>query len=123
MAREEIRAAGWGTAVFFWALALIIVGSAIVWWAQPYFIAKETQTMRQSNAYVTTQQTALNDFMAEYNRLEVRKAELRSGDEANAEMIRAIEGQQAGIVNQMKQRAALIPDHVSIDIRAFLSGR
>lgn len=122
--RDETKAVGLFTAGWFYVVLLVIATSAIGWYVYPYFVGQETKVIRASNAYITTQQTALNDFKAEYDRLEVRKAQLKADDPAkNAEMIQAIEGQQVGITNQMKQRATLIPDNVPSDIRAFLSGR
>ena len=118
--RDMFTATGW----VIWGFILLVAISAGLYFVQPYFIAKETQTIRQSNAYVTSKQVALTTFKADYDRLEVQLSSLRhDGVEKNKDLISALEGQEQGIIRQMKQEAGLIPDQVQPDVRAFLSSK
>lgn len=68
----------------------------------PWQVKMQTGMIRNSNSYITTQQSALREFRSSF-------------DDASTP------GQRNSIVRQMHEIADLIPDDVQPDIRAFLS--
>lgn len=113
---------GVGTKIFVWLLVLSLGGAAVNYLVMPLFVHQETKIIRQSNSYITSKQSALATFKADYDNLEVRRLELQR-DPANREIVAAVEGQQAGLIRQMQQEAQLIPNEVPDHIRQFLAGR
>lgn len=116
--RKELRAGGWLTVAFLWFVILAVVGTAIWYFALPYFVGRERQVIVQSQGYVNSQITALRSMKADYDAVEVRLAETE-----DVTMQNALKAQQAGIVRQMKQIVDTIPGSVPLDIAAFLGGR
>ena len=68
----------------------------------PWDMQMRTGMIRNSNSYVTTQQTALRQFMLSYE---------------NART----DGQRNADIEQMREEADLIPGYVPPDIAAFLA--
>ena len=69
----------------------------------PWEVHMKTEMIRNSNSYVTTQQTALRQLRSSY-------------DDAMSV------GQKNSIIRQMREIADLIPNDVQPDIRLFLNG-
>jgi hypothetical protein len=67
----------------------------------PWQVKMQTGMIRNSNSYITTQQSALRQMRSDY-------------EDAQSD------GQRAAIVRQMHQIADLIPNDTQPDIRAFL---
>lgn len=111
----------WLIGIFCVGLVLTALANAAGLITMPWVVKKQTQIIRASNSYVTTQQTALESFLTEYRRLDVQQAGLRH-DPANAELVRALDGQKLAILGQMRQVAGLIPNDVPPDV-AVLIGR
>ena len=91
------------------ALGLVLLGFAttvvsrafnLAWF--PWEIKMQTGMIRNSNSYITTQQTALRQFRASYE---------DAGTDA----------QRLAIARQMHEIADLIPNDVQPDIASFLS--
>jgi hypothetical protein len=82
---------------------LIILGGlqAVGLIALPFVTHQQTMIFRQSNGYITAQQTALRSFMHDYEG--------------------ASTGQKAVILEQMREIADLIPSDVQPDVRTFLA--
>ena len=128
--REETKAIGtgmsFGTVVFLWILALAIVGGGIELSVQSWFTNKQTEITRNTNAYVTSKQSALRDLKAGWDSIEVDLAKYQS-DQKNGvdrtDLISSLQAQQNGIVRQMKEEADLIqnPEFLQADIRQFLA--
>ncbi len=118
--KEEAKEAGHATVWWFWGLAIAMVSLGIIYAVQPYFVAKETQTTRQSNAYITSKQSALRTFKSDYDNLATRKASLPN-DKSSTQISDALDAQMAGIIRQMKEEADKIPGNVPSDIVPFLS--
>ncbi len=68
----------------------------------PWEIKMQTGMIRNSNSYITTQQTALRQFRGAYETAET-------------------DGQRAAIIQQMHEIADLIPDNVQPDIQIWLA--
>ncbi len=90
-------------------VALLVIGGLaevtsrafnLAWF--PWQVKMQTGMIRASNSYLTTQQTALRQFRADY-------------EDA------ATDGQKAAIVRQMHGIADTIPDDLQPDIRTFLA--
>jgi len=94
----------------------LVVGSVIGYYTiLPWFYGQQFKAVRQSNPYVTTQQTALVQLYNSYTSLETKK---RGADPGT---ISAMEAQQAAIILQMRQVAILIPGNVPPEIQGFLA--
>jgi Tfp pilus assembly protein PilN len=113
---ETARFLGISTAIWFWFLLLTACGIGFFWKIEPYFMQQETQNTRQSNAYITSKQSALRTWMLSWQELDNQRREIK--DPALRE---GVEAQQKGIVRQMKQDADTIPNSVQPDIKSFLS--
>lgn len=103
---------------FVW-LAIAIATTFAVLIIRPYLMNLEYKGTRSSDSYVTTQQTALVDLKTEYDTLTVKMSQLKGSPE-NKEIVEGMGGQQKAFINQMKQKAALIPGKVPDDIQKFL---
>ena len=121
--KDIMKATGIWFYVFVIFIVTCIVGGFVYYAVMPYAMNKETQIIRNTNQYVTTGQTGLTTFKADYDKLEVKKAELSKADaKGNAKIISAMEAQQAGIVRQMKQICATLrPEQIPPDIQAIIS--
>lgn len=93
---------------FGFVLFLVILGGAMAFIGQvydlawyPFKIQMQTGMIRNSNSYITTQQTALREFRTDYETADS-------------------EGQKNAILRQMHQIADLIPGQVQPDIDSFL---
>jgi hypothetical protein len=98
--RNWILGTFFGIAVIVGLAALASAAFSLAWF--PWQVQMQTGMIRNSNSYLTTQQTALRNFRIDY--------ELASTNE-----------QRAAIVNQMHQIADLIPGEVPSDIQLFLT--
>lgn len=120
-ARDEFKLMGLGALAWIFIVVLAVAGLAVSLYVQPWAISRERENVVQSNAWVQTQVTALVDFEAGYDALEVRVADFKD-DPKNADLVRGLRAQQAGIVRQMRQKVAeLPPTKVPPDIAAFLA--
>ena len=89
-------------------LLLLLIGSVGYYVVQPYFIAKETQTIRHSNPYVTSKQQAIVTLQADLAALETRKREfILRGDVSNG-VISSLDAQIEGIHRQIAQERAIL---------------
>jgi hypothetical protein len=82
--------------------AATIISSAFNLAWMPWQVHLQTQIIRNSNSYITTQQAALRAFRADYDG--------------------ASPGQRAALIRQMREIADTIPSDVQPDIAAFLGG-
>lgn len=113
-----------GIAIGWWILIVgLILGTAMLFAnCDAWFVEKQTHVTRESNAYITSKQTALRSLKNSYDMLEERIVEI--GDvPANKEIVGSFRTQQRGIVMQMRELADLIPKDVQPDIREFLDKR
>ena len=123
--KQTLKEVGVGTAAWFYGVlilcitvAVISVGSLYLW---PLYIHKQTEMVHNSNSYAITGQTSLVTMKSNYDSVEVKKLELRKSD-GNVDVIKALEGQQAGIIRQMKQTVgSMNPKDVPVDIKDFLA--
>lgn len=106
---SELRSLRNGALVFVIGIMLIAGVATVVsrtfdlaWF--PWEVKMKTGMIRASNSYITTQQTALRQFRADYETADT-------------------DGQKLAIVRQMHQIADTIPDDVQPDIRSFLAVR
>jgi len=80
----------------------------------------ETQVMRQTQQYRTTQETKLADWMASYDDAEKQIALVKDDPEAVA----TLRANQAGIVRQMKvfvSSGQIAKENVPTDVQEFLA--
>ena len=92
-----------GTVVAVGAIGLVTVAAGrlmdLAWF--PWQVKMQTSMIRNSNSYITTQQSALRNFRMAY-------------DDASTS------GQKLGVVRQMREIADTIADDVQPDIATFL---
>lgn len=110
----------WGCSAVWWLVGLAVIGMVITvgWYLlRPTLYNLDTQAIRQSNQYVTTQQTQLRQWHAAWSRID---ADIAAGKTPEPQG----RAQQRAIVDQMRQAAdTLQPDQVPPDIAAFIATR
>ena len=104
------------TAVWFWAVLLVLVTAAIVYTALPFFVEREGQVYRAANSYVISKQQELLMLRQQYEDLAARASQ---SDGETASLLR---GQQRAILDRMRSEAALIPGDVPSGVAALLTG-
>jgi hypothetical protein len=120
-AKDEFKLMGLGALAWIFIVILGAAGLAVSLYLQPWAISRERENVVQSNAWVQTQVTALVDFQSSYAALDVRVADFKD-DPKNAELVKGLRAQQAGLIRQMRQKVAeLPPGKVPADIAAFLA--
>jgi hypothetical protein len=117
--RDSVRDQGFlGCSLVVWVIALFVILSLLTlggYLLRPIFYNLDTQAVRQSNQYVTTQQTQLRSWYTAWQRLD---AEIAAGRTPEAQG----RAQQRAIVEQMRQAAdTMTPDQVPTDVAAFLA--
>lgn len=90
-------------------LGLMLIGSIGYYFAQPYFIARETQTIRHSNPYVTSKKQAIATMESDLAALETRKQFFLHQD-VSREVIESLDAQIAGIRQQINQERVILFD-------------
>jgi hypothetical protein len=91
-------------------VVVLIVGSFSLGF-EPWRLHQENRIIHASNSYITTQRTALVMLNEQYYAVHSRRVAL-ANDPA---MMEALQGQERGIVNRMKEIASLIPNDVPQD--------
>jgi hypothetical protein len=114
---DGLRFMGYSTFTWFWIVLLTTCTIGFFLKMEPYFTQQETQITRESNAYVTSKQTALRSWMLGWQDLEVQKEQIQT-----LSLREAVSAQQKGIVRQMKEEADTIsPGYIPMDIKTFLA--
>jgi hypothetical protein len=110
-----------GVNIVVWVIGLVLLSLAVtaVWlgverWRQN----RITEIMRQTNQYVTTQQTMMMTWADEYQENKVRIAETN-----NAELKNALSSQNSAICEQIRQASIRIdPQYVPFQATQILNG-
>jgi DNA-binding helix-hairpin-helix protein with protein kinase domain len=97
--------------VWWWALILIlgILGTAVYLLLWPTYNNLWIKGYRTTNEYQTTKADLIYKLIDQYNRNEVKIAEIKS-DPNNAEVVRSITGQQIGLLTRIRKEAQLLKD-------------
>jgi len=104
-----------------WVVILIVIsiGVTAVWlgverWRQN----RLTEIMRQTNQYVTTQQTMMLTWADEY-----RENEIKAAETSNAEVKTALRSQNMALCEQMRQSSVRIDaQYIPADVSIILQG-
>lgn len=110
---------GLGAAAWVIILVILSIVATSGWLLyQKWYINKNTEIMRQTNQYITTQQTMLNTWANEYRMNEINIAAID-----NAETIAALKAQNRVMCDQMSMAAQRIPaEYVPAEAKAILAG-
>lgn len=108
------------------ALFVLLVGGGYAltaaqyeWWL-PWVANKKTEITRNTNQYVTTQQVAINGYLAEYNEAEGLIAFYKN-DPTRNDLVQALKDQQEQNVIDMCQKATLIDsEYVPVPSKALM---
>lgn len=110
-----------GISVQWWALGLgLVVATAFaIAYTNPHLMNLDYKATRNSDSYVTTQQTALVSLKSQYEQVGVNILKYEPNP-ANKKLVEGMGGQQKVLIREMKQIAVKIPGKVPEDIQKFL---
>jgi flagellar biosynthesis/type III secretory pathway M-ring protein FliF/YscJ len=112
---DLVRGTFLGSAIFWIILGTVVAAVMALTMLRPWMLDQERIQNESSQQYVETYQARLIDLKADYDKIEVQKAQSPS-------IATVLSGQQISVLDQMVEaRAKIKPDQVPLVVQKFLA--